>query len=111
MSMELFADLMRQQAIRYRPVPVQSKEFLKLLIEAANDYQLMVDPRRAIEFYVDRRSLVGLGGGRLRADPPLLEQAVNCLLDNAGKYSYQNTMRYTRKLWTGGMKKAAYPSG
>jgi signal transduction histidine kinase len=64
---------------------------VKMLIEASMDNQVLIDPRRGIKFGVDSSTLDVPGLSRVEADVDLLEQAVGNLLDNAGKYSYDNT--------------------
>lgn len=69
-------------------------EIKQLLIEAAMDNMLITDERetKGITFGVDEESFAKIGGdGRVKLDKDLLDQAVNDLLDNAGKYSDANT--------------------
>ena len=54
----------------------------------------------------DRRPAVALSGSArvlVMVEQPLLVEVIRLTLNHG--------VRYTRKLWTGGMKKAAYPSG
>ena len=66
-----------------------------MLIEAADDNQMDTHDDRGIQFGVDRVSLTSLTPDVVKdfeIDPRLLEQAVNCIVDNAYKCSYSNTV-------------------
>ncbi|HEY4364217.1 MAG TPA: GAF domain-containing sensor histidine kinase [Bryobacteraceae bacterium] len=63
-----------------------------LLIEAAMDNTAISDESRGITFGVDEESFSKLqASGKVTLDKDLLDQALNDLLDNAGKYSDPNT--------------------
>jgi GAF domain-containing protein len=95
---ELFSALAREEPIELKiPLTLRNEELVKLLIEAAQDNRLMVDPRRDIDFRVMTESFERSDGRRpkmrgLDVDRNLLEQAINDVLDNAAKYSYANTV-------------------
>lgn len=61
------------------------------LIEAASDNELSLEQYRQIVFNVNRDGFDVLARNTVMVDIDLFEQAVNCLLDNAGKYSFSNT--------------------
>ena len=86
----LFANLAQGKPLIPRSSPLKPDELIKLLIEAGSDNQLMINPSRRIEFKVERAGLERLE--ELEADKDLLEQAVYDLLDNAFKYSFNNTV-------------------
>jgi signal transduction histidine kinase len=68
-------------------------QLVRMLIEAADDNQIMTDPEMNIEFEVNRASFAAakIDSKTILVDYDLIEQAVNALLDNAGKYSFENT--------------------
>jgi two-component system OmpR family sensor kinase len=90
MSTTLFVDLAGEKGIRTNPSPLLYEGVVRMLIEAAADNELLVSDRR-IGFRVDRRSLEVLSGRRVLVDHVLLEQVINNVLDNAGKYSFPDT--------------------
>ncbi len=95
MSTGLFAELARESAVRIEPQRLRrltSDAVLRMLIEAASDNELLIEPYRQIKFRVSRKGFEVLDSYLVYVDPDLLEQAVSCLLDNAGKYSFHNTV-------------------
>jgi signal transduction histidine kinase len=104
---ELFSALARGEPIELKiPASVRNEDLVKLLIEAAQDNRLMVDPRRDIDFHVMTESFERSEGRRpkmkeLDVDRNLLEQAITDILDNAAKYSYRNTVVRISGGWTG----------
>ena len=94
MSTGLLAELEQEGSIQIQPERLQRLGYdkvIKTLVEAAMDNELMIDPYREIKFYVNRESFEVLNTRNFRADFDLVEQAVSCLLDNAGKYSFPGT--------------------
>jgi signal transduction histidine kinase len=95
---ELFSALARGEEVALKiPLPLRSEDLIRLLIEAAEDNRLMLDQQRNIEFRVDTESFNKYDPRKppmrqLNVDKNLLEQAVTDILDNAGKYSYRNTV-------------------
>jgi signal transduction histidine kinase len=63
-----------------------------LLISGADDAQLLSNPRRSIRFEVERDGIRALGRRLIKADRSFVEQCVGNLLDNAAKYSYEDTV-------------------
>lgn len=65
------------------------------LIQAAGDNEIAQDFSEAgferVRFHVDRKSFSVLNRWEVLADPSLLLQSVDALLDNAGKYSFAGT--------------------
>ena len=91
----IFAELAREGTIQLKFNRLQRLQYegaVRMLIEAAMDNQLLIEPRRQINFHVNRSSFEVLNFYHINVDPDLLEQAVNCLLDNAGKYSFSRTI-------------------
>jgi len=91
LGVKLFVDLASRQPINTASEVLRTEKLVPMLLEAASDHELMVEPERGLHFEVDRRSFDVLDRRMVRADFDLLEQAVNNLIDNAGKYSYSNT--------------------
>ena len=87
----LFADLARGKRI----TPIQKRlgfdELVKLLIEAAMDHELILAPSRHVHFHVERETFDVVNRVDVAVDVDLLEQAINAVLDNAAKYSFDNS--------------------
>ena len=94
---QLFSALARGESIPLKThLPLRIEDVIRLLIEAAKDSRVMLDQQRNIDFCVDAESFTKFHPRKapikqLQVDKDLLEQAVNGILDNAGKYSYPNT--------------------
>lgn len=105
MNTGLFAELAREATIHIEPKrlrPLTYDALIRMLIEAAMDNEMMIDPYRRIKFHVNRESFEVIDSRRVRVDLDLLEQSVSCLLDNAGKYSFAGThVDLTGGLWKG----------
>ena len=69
---------------------LREPQILKLLLNSMEDHQTLVAPERGVRFELDHDSFTHLP--EFSADPQLLEQAVNNLLDNAAKYSFSQTV-------------------
>lgn len=65
---------------------------VRLLVEAAQDMERMVDPTRNMSFVVKRQTLSPDEIERVKFDYDLTEQAVGNLLDNAAKYGFSDSM-------------------
>lgn len=91
MSAGVFAALSRSK----QPVPktelLGADDLLRLLIAAADDAQVLSNPKLSIAFDVDRDSVRQLGRRLVDVDASFLQQCIGNLLDNAGKYGYRNT--------------------
>jgi signal transduction histidine kinase len=66
-------------------------DLVRLLIAGADDTQLLSNPRRRIRFEVERDEIRRLGRRLIKADRSFVEQCVGNVLDNAAKYSYEDT--------------------
>lgn len=66
-------------------------DILRLMVRAAQDQELVLDVRRGIHFSVWRGGALDERSWSYAFDVRLLEQMINNLLDNAGKYSFDNT--------------------
>ena len=101
-NMGMFSDLANSKPIRLRKSVLLSHRLRQMLRESCEGQQVLLEPARRIEFVLDEKSFQSLAGndasgkldmtGRLvEVDLALLEQCMNNLLDNAGKYSFDNT--------------------
>jgi two-component system phosphate regulon sensor histidine kinase PhoR len=90
--MRLFANLARNKPIVLSPKRLIAEVLVRILIDAAKDSTLLVDPLRRINFSVESQSFEILNTLEVQGDQELLEQAVMNLLDNAGKYSFSRTV-------------------
>jgi signal transduction histidine kinase len=101
-NMGMFSDLANCKPIRLRKSVLLSHKLCQMLRESCEDQQILLEPARRIEFVLDEKSFQSLAGndasgrldmtGRLvEVDLALIEQCTNNLLDNAGKYSFDNT--------------------
>lgn len=90
-SLELLTILATKQPIKIRKSQIDHSQLMKALVEAAQDNELTVEPRRNVVFRLEKETFHHSWTSRLSADMALIEQALNCLLDNAAKYSYENT--------------------
>lgn len=72
---------------------------VKILCDAADDTNLAIEEYRDIKVDVNERSFVVLDLALVKVDLDFFEQAINCLFDNAGKYSFPGTLiRVTGRL-------------
>ncbi len=90
-SIGLFADLAKAKRVSLDTKRLITDEVIKMLIETAQDNEQMLIPRKTVRFQVYRMSIEVLDSFRVEVNWDLLEQAVNNLLDNAGKYSFNYT--------------------
>jgi len=90
-NMGLFAALAREEDIKANWKILRREQIVKTLSEATEDHAVMVPADRELLFTADSGSLQVLETTPVYADHALLEQAVDNLLDNAGKYSYPRT--------------------
>lgn len=79
-----------EQPIHLRLTKLTSSDLMEMLIECAQDNEILISPQRQIRITVDQNSLNTIR--EISADPELLQQAVNNLLDNAAKYSFSDTV-------------------
>jgi signal transduction histidine kinase len=91
MSAGVFATLSRGQQPVSKPERIGVDDLVRLLIAAADDAQVLSDPRRGIRFEVERDSVRRMGRGLVNVDTSFLQQCVGNVLDNAAKYGYEST--------------------
>jgi len=96
-----FAELAHTGKIKSQQFPVDYTRIMSILERACSDNQLMVPPDRKIKFRVERGSFADLRALELRLDEDLFVRAIDCVLDNAAKYSFQDTVVHV----TGGLGK------
>lgn len=97
----LFAELAAGLPITLKAANLPIGQLQKSLVEAAIDHQVIFEDTKRVTFDVDRSSFAAIEQYKIDVDLDLYVQCVNCLLDNAGKYSWKNT-----KVWiSGGISK------
>lgn len=102
MSAGVFAVLSKGNAPAPKLELMGVDDLLRLLIAAADDAQLLSNPRRNVQFTVRRDTVRELGKRLIHADRSFLEQCVGNLFDNAAKYSYVDTTVEVRGAVYGG---------
>jgi GAF domain-containing protein len=88
---KLFTSLARSEPVKQKLSRLCYDNLIRLLIEAGMDNRFMVDPNRAIKNHVESKTFDVLRSVEVKVDFDLLEQAVYNILDNAYKYSFNNT--------------------
>jgi signal transduction histidine kinase len=91
LNTEFFAQLDGEREPPFHPKLLRFKDFMRVLSEGAEDKESVVGPERGIRVRVDKSSFEILNHRDVVADIVLLDQAIRNLLDNAGKYSFENT--------------------
>jgi hypothetical protein len=76
---------------KIKKVRLTTNVAVKILTDAADDTNFAIEDYRDIKVLVNETSLVVLESTLVKVDLDFFEQAVNCLLDNAGKYSFPKT--------------------
>jgi GAF domain-containing protein/signal transduction histidine kinase len=90
-STRLFADLARGEPIKPDLSILTDDELVRILIEAATDNRVMTDPASHLRFHVKGQTFRIFDSVTVLGDLDLLGQAVNTVLDNAGKYSFEES--------------------
>jgi signal transduction histidine kinase len=89
-NVRFFARLESRQPVELKLMSYRFEDIRKFLIEAARDNELIADSARGVRFDVEKSSFDALPrDGKIALDKNLLDQAVNDLLDNAAKYSFE----------------------
>jgi len=97
-NMGMFSDLASQKPIRLHRSLLMRQNLLQMLRDSCADHQALIDPERKIVFHLEERGFEELADkeriGKLlvEADWPLLEQCINNIMDNAAKYSFEQTV-------------------
>jgi signal transduction histidine kinase len=84
----LFVDVVLEGAIKCTLSNGFETYITKLLSQAASDSMTNADDYRDVRIEVDEKTFQGLRQGEVLTSQALVEQAVDCLFDNATKYSY-----------------------
>jgi signal transduction histidine kinase len=87
----LMASLAEGRPIALKRQPLAADRLVRLLIEVAQDNQMLLEPDRQIAVHVDRSVGDAAGLDEVAVDWNLLEQCVNNLVDNACKYAFART--------------------
>jgi len=90
-NMRLYEQLAAEQPLTVKKEEVTMDSIIILAIEVAKDNQLLCRARN-VTFQVDKPSFENTRLTKVILDRPLLEQVLNNLLDNSGKYSDQNSV-------------------
>lgn len=104
-NLKLFADLSTNKKIKVNLVPARSYEMIKLILESARDNSVLLDAKRGIGILPERSGFKILDEVAVEIDTNMLEQCLSVLLDNAIKYSYNNTIISISANTTNGGKK------
>lgn len=88
----LYAALAKGDPIRATKRPFHLDDLIKPLSEAAKDHELLVAPGRHLRFELAADSFKKTEISALHLDIDLFDQAISNVLDNAGKYSYADTV-------------------
>jgi signal transduction histidine kinase/GAF domain-containing protein len=93
MSIGLFADLAAEKPLRIQKRSISGDLLNKTMIEAVMDHQLIFEhyEGRGVTFHVSSEDFQKLPSGfEVSADENLLHQVINNVLENAGKYSFDD---------------------
>jgi signal transduction histidine kinase len=88
----LFAKLDKSGQLTIQGTPVTPIELAQMASQICENQRLRISPKRNIRLQCDSESFLQHAPSDLSADPDLLLQALNNLVDNAVKYSYSNTV-------------------
>jgi signal transduction histidine kinase len=99
----IFAELAAEgRILAHRDMRLQHKRLLKEVTELAEDYAQILEKYRNIRFDVAPRGFEVLNNYDVTVDHSLLFHALGNVLDNAGKYSYADTVVHVTAGVTGG---------
>ncbi|MGA2742444.1 MAG: ATP-binding protein [Bryobacteraceae bacterium] len=97
-NMGMFSDLASEKPIRLHRSLLTREKLLQMLRDSCADHQALIDPERKIVFRLEEKGFDELADDKDRlgkllveGDWPLLEQCINNILDNAAKYSFEET--------------------
>ena len=91
-NIRLFADLVRGASLKPNLSRLGPDDLLRKLVVAALDYENITNPERRLRFIVRRDGFRVLDRIRVSADFDWLDQSVYTLLDNASKYSFDESV-------------------
>jgi signal transduction histidine kinase len=90
LGVQFFADLTHNRPPRMHAKVLTYHNLVPMLVNTANDYQTLFREDQ-LAFVVDRSSFDCVSSVTVKADLDLLEQCINNIFDNAGKYSFAGT--------------------
>lgn len=93
-NLRLFSDLSRNLPLNLEKSVIKSSSAIRLFIEAATDNEVIINPKRGIKINVEKESFYVLDQMLFSFDLKMLEQSISILLDNAVKYSHDNSTIY-----------------
>ena len=89
--LQFFANFAQGKDLVTNPRPLGQSELLQEILNLAADQQAAMDPQRIVRFEVEPSGFSALDEIRISADQNLVLQAIGNLLDNAAKYSHDET--------------------
>lgn len=90
-NLRLFSDLSKPVPLNIEKTQIKSITIIKLLIESASDNMVIINPSKNLTINVEKESFYLLDQMNVSFDLNMLEQSINILLDNAIKYSHNNS--------------------
>ena len=90
-NLKVLAELENTGSITIKRLKMQPLEFgnvLEMIKDMSSDAASIIDQEHQIVFFVAPQGFRELYSNPVSVEPDLLEQALSCVLDNAGKYSY-----------------------
>lgn len=91
-NLRLFSDQLKQATTDIQREVIKSEAVFKLIAEAASDNLIVINPKRKLGINIDKESFYLLDQMYISFDLNMLAQSINILLDNAIKYSYNETI-------------------
>jgi signal transduction histidine kinase len=91
-SFRLFAALAKDESLSLEVKPIRYDELIRSVIEAASDHELLLGISKNVRFEVERKGFEMIERRPLKGDLGLLMQSIDCLVDNAAKYSMPRTI-------------------
>jgi signal transduction histidine kinase len=97
-NMGMFSDLSSGKPPRLHLSLLLRQKLLQMLRDSCVDHQALADPERRLSFCLEEKGFEELadkeriGKILVEADWPLLEQCINNIMDNAAKYSFDDTV-------------------
>jgi signal transduction histidine kinase len=109
-NMGMFSDLSSGKPIRLNRSLLTRQKLLQMLRDSCAEHHALADPERRVSFRLEEKGFEELadkeriGTLLVEADWPLLEQCINNVMDNAAKYSFDDTVV---RVWGGVQAKGA----
>ena len=90
-SLRRFADLARGRALALQKRRLLSESILRQIKESTMEAQILADPARKLDLQIEDSGFLQLREVEVNADPDLVRDSLEVLLDNAIKYSFRET--------------------